>query len=54
VTSPSAVAPAGGSTELAATGAGSATPWAIGGAAVTLGAGAGLVLAARRRTATGR
>lgn len=53
-TSPNAVAPAGGSTELASTGAGSATPWVIGGAAVALGAGAGLVVAARRRSATGR
>ncbi|TBO55873.1 hypothetical protein EYS09_30920 [Streptomyces kasugaensis] len=52
--SPNAVAPAGGSTELASTGAGSATPWVIGGAAVALGAGAGLVVAARRRSATGR
>ncbi|MGW5945089.1 ALF repeat-containing protein [Streptomyces celluloflavus] len=54
VASPNAVAPAGGSTELASTGAGSATPWVIGGAAVALGAGAGLVVAARRRSATGR
>ncbi|WP_367431822.1 LAETG motif-containing sortase-dependent surface protein [Streptomyces celluloflavus] len=53
-TSPNAVAPAGGSTELTSTGAGSATPWVIGGAAVALGAGAGLVVAARRRSATGR
>ncbi|MGD3108780.1 hypothetical protein [Streptomyces sp. YGL11-2] len=35
--------------QLAATGVGSATPWAIGGTAVTLTAGAGLILASRRR-----
>ncbi|GAU64842.1 putative hypothetical protein [Streptomyces sp. NBRC 110611] len=41
-------------TQLAATGAGSATPWAIGGSAAALTAGAGLVIAARRRTANER
>ncbi|QHC24559.1 ALF repeat-containing protein [Streptomyces sp. GS7] len=35
--------------QLAATGAGSATPWAVGGTVVALTAGAGLVLASRRR-----
>ncbi|GAU64841.1 hypothetical protein SSP35_01_01770 [Streptomyces sp. NBRC 110611] len=41
----------GGDEKLAATGAGPATPWAIGGSAAALTAGAGLVIAARRRTA---
>ncbi|MDF3287923.1 LAETG motif-containing sortase-dependent surface protein [Streptomyces silvisoli] len=40
--------------ELAATGANPATPWALGGGAVALTAGAGLVLAARRRSAADR
>ncbi|MGA5133817.1 hypothetical protein ACPCTO_28845 [Streptomyces olivoreticuli] len=46
--------PAGGTTELASTGAGSATPWAIGGTAAALAAGAALVLTARRRTPSER
>ncbi|MCB5906938.1 LAETG motif-containing sortase-dependent surface protein [Streptomyces pinistramenti] len=46
VATPSASSPGA---QLAATGAGSATPWAIGGTAVTLTAGAGLILASRRR-----
>lgn len=48
--SDNAAQPAGGSTELASTGAGSATPWAIGGTAAALTTGAALVLATRRRT----
>ncbi|MEU3352202.1 ALF repeat-containing protein [Streptomyces sp. NPDC037389] len=43
-----------GGSELAFTGAGSATPWIIGGTVVALGAGAGLVIAARRRGAAQR
>ncbi|MCZ4123437.1 ALF repeat-containing protein [Streptomyces sp. H39-S7] len=39
---------------LASTGAGDGTQWAVGGAAVALGAGAGLVLVNRRRTTAGR
>ncbi|WP_157878970.1 ALF repeat-containing protein [Streptomyces sp. CT34] len=39
--------------QLAATGTGSATPWAVGGTAVTLTAGAGLILASRRRASQG-
>ncbi|MFH8558375.1 LAETG motif-containing sortase-dependent surface protein [Streptomyces celluloflavus] len=38
--------------QLASTGAGSATPWVIGGSAVALTAGAGLMLTARRRAAS--
>ncbi|MEU9120044.1 ALF repeat-containing protein [Streptomyces sp. NPDC048506] len=38
--------------QLASTGASSATPWAIGGAAAALTVGAGLVVASRRRTAS--
>ncbi|UJB44842.1 ALF repeat-containing protein [Streptomyces sp. A1-5] len=38
--------------QLAASGAGPATPWAIGGTAIALTTGAGLVLASRRRTST--
>ncbi|OKI03107.1 hypothetical protein A6A06_39625 [Streptomyces sp. CB02923] len=41
-------------TALAATGVSPATPWAVGGAAVAVTAGAGLVLAGRRRTAAQR
>ncbi|MFF4602139.1 ALF repeat-containing protein [Streptomyces sp. NPDC001339] len=37
--------------QLAATGASSATPWIVGGSAAALTAGAGLVIASRRRTA---
>ncbi|MDT0451967.1 ALF repeat-containing protein [Streptomyces hesseae] len=43
-----------GGSELAFTGAGSATPWIVGGTVVALGAGAGLVVAARRRGAAQR
>ncbi|MER6051195.1 hypothetical protein ABT168_27725 [Streptomyces sp. NPDC001793] len=46
-------ASAGGDRQLAAPGVGPATPWAIGGSAVALTAGAGLVVAARRRTSAG-
>ncbi|GAA0360738.1 hypothetical protein GCM10010319_42770 [Streptomyces blastmyceticus] len=46
--------PADDTTELASTGAGSATPWAIGGTAAALAAGAALVLTARRRTPSER
>ncbi|WP_053697774.1 ALF repeat-containing protein [Streptomyces sp. NRRL F-5755] len=46
----SSVAVSGG-TSLAATGVSPATPWALGGAAVAVTAGAGLVIAGRRRTA---
>ncbi|WP_050506755.1 ALF repeat-containing protein [Streptomyces rimosus] len=46
----SSVAVSGG-TSLAATGLSPATPWAFGGAAVAVTAGAGLVIAGRRRTA---
>ncbi|MFI1200752.1 hypothetical protein ACH4VR_15100 [Streptomyces sp. NPDC020883] len=38
--------------QLAASGAGPATPWAIGGTAIALTTGAGLILASRRRTST--
>ncbi|MYT27622.1 MULTISPECIES: ALF repeat-containing protein, partial [unclassified Streptomyces] len=38
--------------QLAASGAGPTTPWAIGGTAIALTTGAGLVLASRRRTST--
>ncbi|MFI1800885.1 ALF repeat-containing protein [Streptomyces sp. NPDC020379] len=48
--SDNAAQPAGDSTELASTGAGSATPWAVGGTAAALATGAALVLATRRRT----
>ncbi|MEU8584947.1 ALF repeat-containing protein [Streptomyces abikoensis] len=44
----------GGGSELAFTGAGSATPWIVGGTVVVLGAGAGLVVASRRRGAAQR
>ncbi|WP_162890363.1 ALF repeat-containing protein [Streptomyces olivoreticuli] len=47
--SDNAAKPAGDTTELASTGAGSATPWAIGGTAAALATGAALVLTARRR-----
>ncbi|WP_185837004.1 MULTISPECIES: ALF repeat-containing protein [unclassified Streptomyces] len=46
-----AVTPTSGGTSLAATGVSPATPWALGGAAVAVTAGAGLVIAGRRRTA---
>ncbi|MER7990803.1 ALF repeat-containing protein [Streptomyces noursei] len=42
-----------GDGELAATGAGSTLPWTVGGSAVALTAGAGLVVAARRRATGG-
>ncbi|NEA69555.1 ALF repeat-containing protein [Streptomyces sp. SID13588] len=52
---PNAAAPAGNSgTELASTGAGDTPQWAVGGAVVALGAGAGLVLMNRRRPSAGR
>lgn len=52
---PNAAAPAGNNgTELASTGAGDTPQWAVGGAVVALGAGAGLVLVNRRRPSTGR
>ncbi len=38
--------------QLASTGASSATPWVIGGSAVALTAGAGLILTSRRRTSS--
>ncbi|WP_235095444.1 ALF repeat-containing protein [Streptomyces sp. A1-5] len=46
-------APSAGDRQLAATGVGPATPWALGGSALALTAGAGLVVAARRRTSAG-
>ncbi|KAA6221244.1 hypothetical protein CP973_03970 [Streptomyces albofaciens JCM 4342] len=46
-----AVKSTSGGASLAATGVSPATPWAVGGAAVAVAAGAGLVLAGRRRTA---
>ncbi|MFH8594466.1 ALF repeat-containing protein [Streptomyces rimosus] len=46
-----AVTPTSGGASLAATGVSPATPWALGGAAVAVTAGAGLVIAGRRRTA---
>ncbi|MEU3460786.1 ALF repeat-containing protein [Streptomyces sp. NPDC006733] len=52
---PSSVAPAGSNgTELASTGAGDTPRWAVGGAVVALGAGAGLVLVNRRRSSVER
>ncbi|NEA53118.1 chemotaxis protein [Streptomyces sp. SID13666] len=52
---PNAAAPAGNSgTELASTGAGDTPQWAVGGAVVAPGAGAGLVLMNRRRPSAGR
>ncbi|MCZ4095255.1 ALF repeat-containing protein [Streptomyces sp. H39-C1] len=52
---PNAAAPAGNSgTELASTGAGDTPQWAVGGAVVALGAGAGLALMNRRRPSAGR
>ncbi|MEU9115288.1 ALF repeat-containing protein [Streptomyces sp. NPDC048483] len=50
VSSRSSITPPGGSGELASTGAGSVTSWAVGGTAIALGAGAGLIVASRRRT----
>ncbi|MEU3354043.1 LAETG motif-containing sortase-dependent surface protein [Streptomyces sp. NPDC037389] len=38
--------------QMAATGAGSSLPWAVGGSAVALAAGAGMLVTARRRRAT--
>ncbi|MFF4737769.1 LAETG motif-containing sortase-dependent surface protein [Streptomyces sp. NPDC001262] len=42
----------GDTTQLAATGAGNETPWLIGGSAAALVAGTGMVVAARRRSAS--
>ncbi|MFJ7202869.1 ALF repeat-containing protein [Streptomyces sp. NPDC098789] len=47
-------APAGGKGPLASTGSGAETPWIVGGSALALAAGAGLVLTARRRGAATR